>query len=380
MQEKREIDMLNVRNQEIYERVPPEGGWGYLVALCIVITFSVTFIPVCAFGMIFGKFLESHGDEASATGLISGTYLAFQWSSGIIANPLLQKISYRKVAILGTSLLFSGAFSLLFVNSIHQLLISFSVLQGLGFGLIICSSLTAFNCYFEKRRNFILSASNAIMILLIAAFPTLVSYCMNNYGFRGTLLIIAGINLNCLPAVLCLQPAKWHMKKSLKIIENKENIKPSSDDTKLLDEQRLSLLKSYKQQYSENIIVDSEYLEKDSSVCLNLLKNISNYLDLGLFLDPIYVNVAMGLSLCLASDYAFVTTLPLLLASFNLESSNLVLLMTIFYIADVIGRILLSVLNAFTNIDARHLTLLGAILAVIFRTSKHNRLNIFFLF
>lgn len=43
--------------------------------------------------------------------------------------------------------------------------------------------------------------------------PTIVSWSLNTYGYRGTLLFIAGISLQNLIASALMQPVEWHMKR-----------------------------------------------------------------------------------------------------------------------------------------------------------------------
>ncbi|KAK4887870.1 hypothetical protein RN001_004141 [Aquatica leii] len=332
-----------------YEFVPPDGGWGYMVALSMIVTFNITYMPIVAFGIIYGQFLENLTDEASATGLINGSTLAIQWCSGIIANPLLQRISYRKVSVLGATIFITGIFATIFITTVNQLLV-FSILQGLGTGLIMCSTYTAFNYYFAKKSNFVLSVTYTIMVIIAVVFPSFFFYCMNTYGFRGTLIILAGLSLNCLPAVLCLHPVKWYRKKKLLDVTKDQSVPVNA--------------KSETQERSCN----SDDSKGCCTMCLRLWIRLARYLDLSLFLDPIYVNTTVGVSLCVASDYAFISILPLLLKNIS-NTNNDNTFLTIFYGADIVGRILLTILNAFTTISPRKLTLIGSILAVLFRTT-----------
>lgn len=43
--------------------------------------------------------------------------------------------------------------------------------------------------------------------------PLFVRWSLEEYGFRGTLMLIAGITLNNIFAVLLMQPVEWHMKR-----------------------------------------------------------------------------------------------------------------------------------------------------------------------
>lgn len=110
-----------------------------------------------AFGIIFGKFLASLGDEIGGTTLVNGLFntvlsatgnscslytrhfvliYVFLTLSGVLANQLLQKYSWRKVGYVGATLFFLGSFGTAFVTSLNQMIFTFGVLQGTcGFAL-----------------------------------------------------------------------------------------------------------------------------------------------------------------------------------------------------------------------------------------------------
>lgn len=58
--------------------------------------------------------------------------------------------------------------------------------------------------------------------------PLFVRWSLKEYGFRGTLTLIAGITLNNIFAVLLMQPVRWHMKRVEVLVTKgmwKKNIK-----------------------------------------------------------------------------------------------------------------------------------------------------------
>lgn len=93
-------------------------------------------------------------------------------------------------------------------------------------------------------------------------------------------------------------------------------------------------------------------------------------MDLGLFKDPVYVNITFGLSLSVTSDLAFISVLPLLLENAGLNGQELTLVMTVYFIADLACRILLSILTAVAKVKNRYLFLIGALFSAIFRIGK----------
>lgn len=79
---------------------------------------------------------------------------------------------------------------------------------------------TAFNHYFDKKKNVAMSVAQAFMVASTIGFPALTKFLLDNYGFRGTVALVSALSLHCVPAMASLQPIKWHMKKrKLSVIE-----------------------------------------------------------------------------------------------------------------------------------------------------------------
>lgn len=91
----------------------------------------------------------------------------------------------------------------------HLMLIKNS---GLGLGIMIPVGYTKFNQYFVKKRTFAMSVSQALKGIIITSHPILVKILMNEYGFRGTVAIIAAINAHSVLGMLLMHPIEWHYK------------------------------------------------------------------------------------------------------------------------------------------------------------------------
>lgn len=185
-----------------------------------------------SFGLMFGKFLASVGDETSGTTVINGifntvlnfvgklsynillhNFLYIHIYLGLAVNPLLKKMSYRKVALMGALLYFIGSLATIFVTSQVQLMISYGILEGLGFGLMLPSFFTAMHLYFEKKRNVVMGITQAVCVLAIMLTPAFTSFLMEKFGFRGCTAIVSALSLNCVLAAFALQPVNRHLKR-----------------------------------------------------------------------------------------------------------------------------------------------------------------------
>lgn len=82
------------------------------------------------------------------------------------------------------------------------------------------ASFTAFNLYFDKRKNLMMSICQAIMVAVTIGWPAMTKLFVENFGFRGTVAMYAALSLHALAAMSTLQPVERHMvKKEIKDIE-----------------------------------------------------------------------------------------------------------------------------------------------------------------
>lgn len=133
--------------------------------------------------------------------------------AGLFTNTFIKKSSIRFVGLVGAGLYFLGSLSTIFVGSVTQLLITYSLLQGVGFGFMIPVSYTTFNAYFVEKRVLMMSIAQTLIGLGSVIFPILIQKLMKHYGFRGCLTILAGINAHTILGMLVMQPVEWHMKR-----------------------------------------------------------------------------------------------------------------------------------------------------------------------
>lgn len=89
-----------------------------------------------------------------------------------------------------------------------MLMIAFA---GAGFGVMIPVSFTAFNCYFTKKRTAMMSANQTLSSMASITFPMLVTFLLNEYGFRWTLALIMAVDLHLVFAMLVMHPVEWHL-------------------------------------------------------------------------------------------------------------------------------------------------------------------------
>lgn len=90
-------------------------------------------------------------------------------------------------------------------------------------------------------------------------------------------------------------------------------------------------------------------------------------LDLALFKDPVYVNIVIGVSMVLISDVFFIHVLPVLVESYGFENTDITFILTVFFTADLVGKIIFGIISSIFQIQNRHIVLIGSIFTVLFR-------------
>lgn len=191
---------------------PPDGGWGWVIVLgSSLINLSTRSIEP-SFGLLFGDLLKDLGVATTGAAIIMSTLDAMINFSGLFVGPLIKRFSYRKVGLLG-ALLSGLALALTSsANSMTHIIITYSIIGGLGFGLATASTFVALNSYFSVKRGQAVGLAMAGTALGFMAMPQAVSRLLEEFDFRGTLLILAALALNAAVGASLLQPVKWHMK------------------------------------------------------------------------------------------------------------------------------------------------------------------------
>ncbi|XP_065172787.1 monocarboxylate transporter 1-like, partial [Atheta coriaria] len=349
--------------------------------------------------MIFGGFLKTIGDETFGTTMTNAVFNFVLSGTGLVSNHMLQHYSCRKVGLAGAVIFFIGAFGTCYVNSLIQLIITWGVLQGFGLGLMMPACFTSFNGYFNKKQTFMMSGAQTLIAVIAMGYPFMIEKFNERFTWRETQFVVAGLSLHCFVAMISLQPVKWHMKK--KYLEPNEavlnsghshlevpqvrsgNVSPRSlreNEQPLLShaghEALMGHLVNRLERRRPSIIgvgslaasiTSMDNVGHDDDPKKSLWMKIYDNFDLGLFKDPVFLNISFGMALCLTADIAFLSLFPMILSNAKFSGENVTLIMTVYFAADLAGRIFVSVLSACMHVRNRYLVLAGALFSAIFR-------------
>eukprot|EP00092_Neocalanus_flemingeri_P032823 GFUD01035699.1.p1 GENE.GFUD01035699.1~~GFUD01035699.1.p1 ORF type:complete len:463 (+),score=142.43 GFUD01035699.1:137-1525(+) len=177
-----------------------DGGWGWLVV-------AASFGVICVLdgiGYSFGVFLEpliadlgvGRGALSMAGSLQSGVYSL----SGPVVAMVVSRWGERKACMVGSVLSAVGVLGASYAVGIKTLILGYSVVTGLGFGLMYLPSIVIVSQHFTTRRalatGIVLCAAGAGTFL----FAPLTEQLVEQMGWRGAMRVLA---VACLGCVVC---------------------------------------------------------------------------------------------------------------------------------------------------------------------------------
>lgn len=174
---------------------PPDGGWGWMVVLA---SFGINLISdgvSLSFGLFLPDLTNYFAVGRGHAAWVASLFLSMPLLAGPIASWVTDRYGCRKVCIVGSLLATLGFVLSYLSNSLFLLYVTFSIA---GFGLALCyvTSIVIVAYYFEKKRCLATGLSVCGTGVGTFIFAPLTNWLVEEYTWRGTLLILAGFFLN----------------------------------------------------------------------------------------------------------------------------------------------------------------------------------------
>lgn len=188
----------------------PDGGWGWVVVLASLIISMVADGISFSFGLLYIKFLEHFGESKSKTSWIGSLFMAVPLLSGPIGSSLVDRYGCRTMTIIGGIVSGIGFTMSAFVNSIELMYTTFGVIAGLGLGLCYVTAVVSIAYWFDKKRALATGLGACGTGIGTFVYAPMTQYFIEEYGWRGTVLLLAGTFFNmCVCGAVMRDPAWW---------------------------------------------------------------------------------------------------------------------------------------------------------------------------
>ncbi|XP_027654851.1 monocarboxylate transporter 13-like [Falco rusticolus] len=175
---------------------PPDGGYGWVVVVSAFIVMGLTVAVLKTFGLFFVEIQEHFDELASTTSWITSVTIAIFHLGAPVASSLCVRYTHRAVVITGGLLAFSGmALGCLGLNMIWMYATT-GFLQGLGISFSWTPAISIVSHYFSKKRALANAIASAGESAFAFTFGPFFQWLISQYGWKGALLIIGGIQLN----------------------------------------------------------------------------------------------------------------------------------------------------------------------------------------
>ncbi|KAI8499193.1 hypothetical protein Bbelb_229570 [Branchiostoma belcheri] len=224
-----------------YERAP-DGGWGWVVVFAALCNLGFMYGTVRSLGVFFVPMMETFDTNAGTTSWVVSTLMgcSFACVSGAlvrkfgsrpvamaggvfvcpssvrrpgeevrqpagrhdrrsvrpVSGALVRKFGSRPVAMTGGVFVCAGYLLSSFATTIYHVYVTLGLVAGVGTSLTHVASTSIVGRYFDRRRG--LANSLALMGTCVGSFalPPLFQLLIDEYGMRGSFVIVAGLELH----------------------------------------------------------------------------------------------------------------------------------------------------------------------------------------
>ena len=184
------------RSSEVSLPTPPDGGWGWVVVLASFLVHLIADGCAFSFGVLYVELLEYFGKSKGKTAWVGSLFVSVPLMTGPIASALTNRYGCRRTTIIGGLVATIGFVLSSFANSIEMLCFTFGIIAGFGLSMVYVPAVVIVAYYFEKRRAFATGIAVAGSGIGTFVFAPLSEHLIEQYSWKGAVLIIGGIMLN----------------------------------------------------------------------------------------------------------------------------------------------------------------------------------------
>lgn len=150
-----------------------------------------------SFGILYVEFLNEFKEAKGYTSWILSILVGMTLCSGPISSSFVNRYGCRAVTIAGTIMASLSLLASVYAQNVLTLIFTIGVGTGFGLGLIYLPAIVSVTTYFEKYRSLATGIAVCGSGFGTFLFAPLLDFLTKTYDWRGTLLFLAGIVLNC---------------------------------------------------------------------------------------------------------------------------------------------------------------------------------------
>ncbi|XP_033731825.1 monocarboxylate transporter 4-like [Pecten maximus] len=150
---------------------------------------------VTSFCVMYSELRDQFGSGAAETSWVASLSSGLLLVIGPAAGILEKRFGCRVVAMTGSTLIGVGMVASTFVPSLYWLYLTYGIITGVGFGMVHLVATVTVNLTFDKRRSVAIAIGSSGSGCGNIAIPWLTTVWLEEYGWRQTFLLLAGIGI-----------------------------------------------------------------------------------------------------------------------------------------------------------------------------------------
>ncbi|KAJ0177452.1 hypothetical protein K1T71_007461 [Dendrolimus kikuchii] len=187
----------------------PDGGWGWVVVAASFLVATVADGLAFSYGLVNDRFVLYFQSSEAKTSLIGSLFISVPLIAGPIMSALVDRYGCKKMTIVGGIASTIGFVAAAFSNSIEVLYVTYGLMAGLGMGLLYVTAVVSIAFWFEKRRNLAVGLGSCGVGFGTFVYSPLTTYLLEEYDWRGTLILLAGTVLNVCVCGAVMRDPEW---------------------------------------------------------------------------------------------------------------------------------------------------------------------------
>lgn len=224
-----EVDKIKIKDEKLITTddkkvIIPDGGWGWIVVSSSFIISMIADGISFSFGLLYIEFLDEFKESKSTTAWIGSLFIAVPLLSGPVMSALVDRYGCRSMTMLGGIISSLGFVLASISTTLEMMMITFGVIAGLGLGLVYVTAVVSIAYWFDKKRNLAVGLGACGTGVGTFIYAPMTQYFIDEYGWRGTILLLSGTLLNlCVCGAVMRDPEWW-------ILEQKKHRNGKDDD------------------------------------------------------------------------------------------------------------------------------------------------------
>nr|XP_061807380.1 monocarboxylate transporter 7-like [Nerophis lumbriciformis] len=185
---------------------PPDGGWGWAVAVAFFIVEIFTYGTIKSFGIFLQVLMEEFEESNSRVSWIVSICVFVMTFNGPLSSVMTNRFGYQLVVMLGGLLISSGTIATSFTTSVNQMYITYGLVAGLGYCLTFLPTVTILSHYFTRRRSLVTAIASTGEALSMFALAPAFSSLRDLIGWRHTMAVIGALQGSIIICGALLRP------------------------------------------------------------------------------------------------------------------------------------------------------------------------------